>query len=79
MAIFFRLACDRPIDPRHGSGDRNRAAANDGKIGALDRMVGELRGQAFMGAVGLGHDEQARGVLVDPVDDAGPGYTADAG
>ena len=32
----------------------------------------------MMGAVGLGDDQQAGGILVDPVDDTGPLFAADA-
>ena len=42
-------------------------------------MVGELLGEAAMRLVVLGDDEQAAGVLVEPVDDAGPAHAADAG
>ena len=37
----------------------------------------ELGGQAVVGAVGLGRDQKARGILVDPVDDPGPPLAAD--
>ena len=42
-------------------------------------MIGELRGEALVGAVVLGDDEQAGGVLVEPVHDAGPPDAADPG
>jgi hypothetical protein len=38
----------------------------------------ELRGQPVMGGVGLGHDQQAAGVLVDAVHDARAAFAADA-
>ena len=41
-------------------------------------MVGELLGKRAMGFVGLGHDQQAARVLVEAMDDAGPGHAADA-
>ena len=47
-------------------------------IGALDGVIGELLGQAGHGALVLGGDQQARGVLVQAVDDAGPRLAADA-
>ena len=42
-------------------------------------MVGELRGEAAVGAVGLGDDHQPARVLVEAVDDARPRDAADAG
>jgi len=42
-------------------------------------VVGELRGQRLMGAVGFRHHHQPGGVLVEPVHDAGPLDAADAG
>jgi hypothetical protein len=53
-------------------------AVDHGKVMAVDRMCLELRGEPVVGAVALGHDQQARGVLVDPVHDAGAAGTADA-
>ena len=41
-------------------------------------MGGELLGQALVGRVILGDDQQAAGVLVEPVHDAGALYAADA-
>lgn len=41
-------------------------------------MGGEKSGQALMRGIGLGDDEQARGVLVEPVDDAGAANSANA-
>jgi hypothetical protein len=43
-----------------------------------DGVIGELRGQPVMRAVGFRHDQQARRVLVDAVHDAGPLLPADA-
>ena len=42
-------------------------------------MVGELRREAAMGAVGLCHDEEPARVLVEPVHDPRPLNAADAG
>ena len=54
---------------------------NEGAIATRERqgpaMVGEERGKAAMRRVGLGHDEQARRILVEPVDDARPFDPAD--
>ena len=54
-------------------------AARQGHIGALDVVGGEQGGEPCVGAVGLGGDHDARGVLVEAVDDAGAGHAADAG
>jgi hypothetical protein len=43
-----------------------------------DGVVGELRGQPVMRAVGFRHHQQPRGVLVDAVHDAGAFLAADA-
>ncbi len=42
-------------------------------------MIGELRGQRGVGAIGLGDDHQAGRVLVEAVDDARPAHAADTG
>ena len=67
------------IVPRRGSGTPQTSA----EIGALERagaaVVGELRRQAAMRAVVLGHDQQPARVLVEPVHDARPPHAADAG
>lgn len=52
---------------------------DDGEIPPLQIMCGELRREALMGRIRLGDDEQARGVLVDAVDDARTHGPADAG
>ena len=44
---------------------------------AGDAVIGELRGQPVMGAVGLGHDQQTGRVLVDAMHDAGPFLATD--
>jgi hypothetical protein len=41
-------------------------------------VVGELPGQPFVRDIGLGHDQQARGILVDAMDDPRPRDAADA-
>lgn len=48
-------------------------------IGAACCMRRELFGQPVMGGVGLGNHKQTRCVLVDPVNDAGTFFAADAG
>ena len=79
IAIFLRLvrrAGERGVDgalpPALGH------AGDDRQVAAVDAVGGELPGQAFVGDVGLGDDQQARRVLVDAVDDAGPRDAADA-
>jgi len=75
-----RVAVDRLIDgaPRAVGGapdERHIAAAQRARAA----VVGELRRQRLVGAVVLGHDHQARGVLVDAVDDTRPFHAADPG
>src|SRR3546814_14623733 len=60
------------------SGRGHGDARDDCQIAALYAVARELGGEAFMRGIGLGDDEQARGVLVDPMDDAGPGDAAAA-
>ena len=59
------------------AGGVTRRSPYDGVIGALDGVIGELLGQARHGPFGLGRHQQARGVLVQPVDDAGARFAAD--
>ena len=47
-------------------------------IDAREVMGGKELGQGLMGPVVLGYDHDARGVLVEAVDDARPADTADA-
>lgn len=65
------------------AGPRLRYVPDQGEIGPLQgaaaAMVGELGGEALMGEVVLGDDEQAARVLVEAVDDAGPAHAADPG
>ena len=49
------------------------------QIGTVYCMRLELFGQPVMGAVRFGNHQKARGVFVDPVDDARTFFTADAG
>ena len=56
-----------------------RHAGHGGKIAAVDRVRLELLGQPFVGDVGLGDNQEAGRVLVDPVNDPGPGNSADSG
>ena len=65
------LAFDQPFA-------ETRAAPHDGVIGALDGVGGELFGKALHGALVLGGDEKPARILVEAVDDAGPGHAAHA-
>src|SRR6266702_2832685 len=71
---------DFRLDPALGP---VRRAPHEAEIAALERagatVVGELGGERPMRRIGLGHDQEAGGILVEPVDDAGPFYPADAG
>ena len=44
----------------------------------LDLSIGELSRQFLMSAIILRHDHQARRAAIEPMDDAGPQFTADA-
>ncbi len=72
------MAADRRVDL---AGGRVEAAPDEGEIFAFERegapVVGEQQGETQVGRVGLGDDEQAGRVLVEPVDDAGPPHAAD--
>ena len=76
IAIFWRLVADRAS----GASTVPLAAGwplTIAQIAAVDAVPGELGREPLMGAVGLGRDDQAGGILVDAVDDAGPGDAAD--
>ena len=60
----------------HRSISRNRLTANQCKVCAMDRMVGKLLGEALVRSIGFCHHQQARRLLVDPMDDAGAGNPA---
>ena len=76
----MRMAVDRRI---HGAALPVRKPPGERPIAAPHRagaaVVGELFGQRFMGTVVLGRHHQPGGVLVEPVHDARPFYSADAG
>ena len=61
---------------------RDGAPHTSGEVAALElagpAMVGELLGERAMRLVGLGHDQQPAGVLVETVHDARPRHAADA-
>ena len=80
--IFSRLCTPRASAASTVPCCRSGTAPHDRQIGALQRsgpaVIGELVRQALMRAVVLGHDEQAGGVLVEPMHDARPLHAADA-
>ena len=56
-----------------------KAAIDDGIVGPLHAVHCHLLGKADMGCIILCHHQQAAGVLIDAVDDAGPDLAANAG
>ena len=83
IAIFWRLLLLRAIlaetVPRLRSGTPQTMALIGPLQPAIAAMGGELLGQALVGRIILGDDQQAAGVLVQPVHDAGALYPANAG
>src|SRR5215468_4007832 len=63
------------FDPRRAF---RRGAARDGVIDALDGVFRELHGEAVVRDVVLGDDDEAGGVFVDAVHDAGAGDAVNA-
>ena len=55
-----------------------RFAMHHGQVAAGHRVILELPGQPMMRPVGFGDNQEASGVLVDPVDDAGPTLAANS-
>ena len=70
------MAADRRVDQ---AGRGLRRAVDDRQIGLRHPAVGEGAGEAGIGGGGARHHEDAARPLVEPVDDAGPARTADAG
>ena len=64
-----RGAADRRVDRPRARGE---PAAGQRQVDALDLAAPDLRLQRRVGLVVAGDDEQAAGVLVEPVDDPGP-------
>lgn len=60
------------------AGRRPRLAPDQRQVAALDGPGRELLHQALVRLLGLGGDDQAAGVLVQAVHDAGPAHAADA-
>ena len=55
-----------------------RHAVTEGHVKPPDPVVRKLLGQAVVGRIRLGHNQQTGRILVDPMDDSGPFFTADA-
>ena len=70
-----RVAADGRLDPPHG---RRRCAGHEGQVGLLDPAGLELGHQGGLGAIVLGDHQQAAGVAVQAVHDAGAGDPGDA-
>ena len=58
---------------------RLRQAPDEGDVAAVQVAIGEALRQRLVCALRLGHDHDAGGLLVQPVDDAGALLAADAG
>ena len=69
----------RPIGGLDPAPARARAAAHEREVGAADPAPAQLRLQAGMGEPVAGDEQQARGVAVEPVDDARTGLVAARG
>ena len=68
-----RVTADRRLDAATRG---RRLAAHEREVLLLDAAVAELAHQAGLRRIGLGDDDQAARLLVEPMDDPGP---ADAG
>ena len=76
LLAVARAASDVAFDL---AGPGLRHAPDHGEVSAFDPARGELPDQPLVGALGLGGDHQAAGVLVQAVHDARPALAADAG
>ena len=74
--IAAKVGVDGALRPR-------RRAPDEGEIAPVEvtgpPVIGELRREMLMRGIGLGGDEQAGRLLVEPVHDAGADHTADTG
>ncbi len=70
------VAADRGLD---AAAARARAAAHEREVRAADPAAAQLRLQARVRAAVAGHEQQAGGVAVEPVDDPGAGVVAARG
>ena len=78
-AMRLRSRLSRPMSPCDVADQRIGHAPDQGEIGAVHVTGGEGGGQRGVGELGLGHDHDAGGVLVQPMDDPGPALAADPG
>jgi hypothetical protein len=69
------MAADREL---HGAGRLLRRAPDEGEVFLADGVGGKLRDERGVGLLVLGDDEDAGGVLVEAVDDAGAEFATDA-
>src|SRR6516165_4307382 len=80
LVAHARMAADWLVD---GAARPLRHAPDECQVAAAQRpaaaVVGELAAERAMGAVGLGHHDEAAGVLVEAMHDAGALGAADAG
>lgn len=76
---FLAVMRGAPHPAANRAAERRGEAAHNGEIAPIDAVGGKLYGEALMRPVGLGNDQQAGSILVDPVDDAGPRDAADPG
>ena len=70
--IFFAvdgMAADRPDDR---AGVASRLAVHHRQVLARSDALLDLHLQLHQGLLALGHDDAARGVLIEPMHDAGP-------
>ena len=70
-----RIAADGRLHPAAG---RRRVAPHEGEVLLLDRALAELAHEARLGLVGLRHQEEPGGVLVEPMHDPRPLDAGDA-
>ena len=77
LLALARVAADRRVDRARARVGPPQTRARYSRSSDPSAVVGEQGGEALVGGVGLGDDQQAGGVLVEPVDDAGPPDPAD--
>jgi len=70
------VACDRKVDGDVVFGD---IAVDESEVGLGDLALGEHVAKLAVGAVVLGYEDDAAGLLVEAVDDAGAEVAADFG
>jgi hypothetical protein len=75
LLAIGRATAKRRIDRALGGAE---PSSGDRPVASIDRVLGELRGEAGMRPVRLGGHHQPRRILVDPMDDARPLHPANA-